>query len=85
MGQKLQKKKKVNCVLCRHGGMLPGKTTVTLQRGKTIVVFKKVPAFVCDNCGESEVTDKVAEQLQERLQAAVKNGAEVEILQYAAA
>lgn len=64
--------------------MRRGKTTVTLEKGGTTVVFKKVPAYVCDTCGDYEVTEKVADQLLKRAQAAVKNGAEVEILQFAA-
>jgi YgiT-type zinc finger domain-containing protein len=84
MGRSVPKKKKLNCVLCRQGEMRRGKTTVTLEKGRTTVVFKSVPAYVCDTCGDYEVTEKVADQLLKRTQAAVKNGAEVEILQFAA-
>jgi len=41
----------MSCVLCKHGETRPGLVTVTLQRGETTVVLKRVPADVCDNCG----------------------------------
>jgi YgiT-type zinc finger domain-containing protein len=41
------------CPICKHGQMRPGTVSVTLDRpnGPT-VVFKGVPALVCDNCGQ---------------------------------
>jgi len=74
----------MNCVICRHGQTRPGDVAVTLQRGDCIVVFKGVPADVCENCGEYYLSEKVTDQLLMRAETAVKNGAEVEILHYAA-
>jgi len=34
----------MRCVTCRVGVTLPGKTTVTLVRSRTTIVFKEVPA-----------------------------------------
>ena len=42
----------MKCTLCRQGETKPGLTTVTLERGPTIVVIKQVPAEICDICGE---------------------------------
>jgi YgiT-type zinc finger domain-containing protein len=72
------------CVLCRHGETRSGQATVTLQRGETIVVIKSVPADVCENCGEYYLSDPVAGKVMARAEEAVRNGAEVEILHYAA-
>jgi YgiT-type zinc finger domain-containing protein len=58
--------------------------TVTLQRGDTTVILKQVPAEVCENCGEYYLSDLVTAQVMERAEAAVKSGAEVEILRFAA-
>lgn len=74
----------MKCVICKQGETKPGKVTVTLQRGETTVIFKGVPADVCNNCGEFYVSESVTEQLLNRAEAAVKNGAEVEILRFAA-
>lgn len=74
----------MKCVLCKQGETSPGKTTVTLQRGETTVIIKDVPAEVCENCGEYYLSEAVTEQVLERAEQAVKNGAEVEILRFAA-
>jgi YgiT-type zinc finger domain-containing protein len=74
----------MDCFTCRNGDTAPGKVTVTLQRGETTIVFKDVPAEVCQNCGEFYLSETVTEKMLSRAEAAVKNGAELEILRYAA-
>lgn len=74
----------MKCVLCRHGETHPGEAIVTLQREETIVVVKEVPAEICENCGEYYLSQEVTEQVMERAAKAVRNGAEVEILRFAA-
>ena len=74
----------MTCVICKHGRTEPGHATVTLQRGQCTIIIKEVPAEVCQNCGEYYVSEEVTAQLFERADAAVKSGAEVEILRYAA-
>ena len=74
----------MECVLCKHGETRPGTATVTLERGETIVVTKNVPADVCENCGEYYLSESVANTVMARAEEAVKNGAESEILRYAA-
>jgi YgiT-type zinc finger domain-containing protein len=58
--------------------------TVTLQRGETTVILKQVPADVCENCGEYYLSSEVTAQVLEKAESAVKSGAEVEILRFAA-
>jgi ribosomal protein L32 len=48
------------------------------------VIIKRVPAEVCDNCGEYYLSDVITEQVLQRAEMAVSNGAEVEIIGYAA-
>lgn len=74
----------MNCVLCKQGETQPGLNFFTLQRGETLVIFKQVPAEICENCGECYFNEKVTEQLFKQAEAAVKKGAEVEILKFAA-
>jgi hypothetical protein len=57
---------------------------VALQRGETTVILKGVPAEICENCGEYYLSDDMTGQVLERAEAAVKSGAEVEILRFAA-
>jgi YgiT-type zinc finger domain-containing protein len=74
----------MKCVICRKGETAPGKTTVTLQRGDTTVIIKDVPADVCENCGEQYFSEALTGQLLRMAEQAVKNGAEVEIIRFAA-
>ena len=74
----------MKCVICKHGQTLPGKVTVPLQRGETTVVVKDVPAEVCQNCGEYYLDSQITARLFQTAEQAVKNGAEVEIIRFAA-
>ena len=71
-------------MICKHGQTNPGLVTVTLERENSIVIIKQVPAEVCDNCGEYYLSDRITEEVLQRAETAVGNGAEVEILLYAA-
>ncbi|MBD2513615.1 type II toxin-antitoxin system MqsA family antitoxin [Nostoc sp. FACHB-973] len=74
----------MKCVICQHGETKPGLVTVTLERDECIVVLKKVPAEICDNCGEYYLSDAVTEHVLEKAESAINNGAELEIIRYAA-
>ena len=74
----------MNCVICRNGTTRSGTVTVTLQRADTIVILKQVPADVCGNCGEYYLSSEVTAQVLGKAESAVKSGAEVEILRFAA-
>jgi YgiT-type zinc finger domain-containing protein len=74
----------MSCVICRNGNTRNGHVTVTVQRGDTTVILKQAPADVCDNCGEYYLSTEIAAQVLERAESAVKSGAEVEILRFAA-
>jgi YgiT-type zinc finger domain-containing protein len=74
----------MRCVICKHGETKPGLVTVTLERDECIIVLKKVPAEICDNCGEYYLSDAVTEQVLEKADSAINNGAELEIIRYAA-
>lgn len=74
----------LTCVICKHGETRPGRVTVPLQRGETTVIVKDVPADICENCGEYYLSETVARQVLEYGEQAVRSGAEVEILRFAA-
>ena len=68
----------------KNGETLDGFTSVTLERDGCTILFRGVPAEICDNCGEYYLSEELTEQLLIRAEVALKNGAEVEILRYAA-
>jgi YgiT-type zinc finger domain-containing protein len=85
MGRRLQNQENaMKCIICRHGETAAGLVTVSLQRGESTIIFKGVPADVCENCGEYYLSQAVTDGLLARAEEAVKNGAEVEILRFAA-
>lgn len=52
---------KMKCPICKFGEMKDGVTQVVLTRGKATVIFRNVPARICDDCGEyylDEATSK---------------------------
>lgn len=74
----------MKCIICKHGETKPGLVTVTLEREECIIVLKKVPAEICGNCGEYYLSDAVTEQVLGKAESAINNGAELEIIRYAA-
>ena len=53
----------MKCPICKHGNTHPGVASITLERGNTTVMFKRVPAEVCENCGEAYHDAKVTQSL----------------------
>lgn len=75
----------MKCVICKHGDTIPGKVTVTLERGGMALVIKGVPARVCENCGEAYLDEETSRLLLETAEKAVCAGVQVEIREYFAA
>jgi YgiT-type zinc finger domain-containing protein len=75
----------MKCVICKGGETRPGKTTVTLEREGLTLVFKGVPAEVCENCGEAYVSAELSRQLLKSAEAPARAGVEVEVREFAAA
>jgi YgiT-type zinc finger domain-containing protein len=75
----------MKCVICRHGQTEPGRTTVTLTRGNTTVVFRDVPALICDNCGEEYVDEGTTARLLAIAEDAARSGVLFVVRDYIAA
>ena len=73
----------MKCVICRNGETAPGYTTITLERKSTTLVFKSVPAEICNNCGEAYIDEKVSSHLLSLAEEAIKSGVQAEIRSYA--
>jgi len=72
----------MKCVICKHGETQDGFTTITLEKNGATLVFKNVPALVCDNCGEKYLNDTITKDLLFKAKEIVKNGVEVDIRDY---
>lgn len=75
----------MTCVICRHGQTKPGSVSVTLERNGTTLVFKSVPAQVCDNCGEQYLDSTTSSRLMQEADKAAESGIQLEVRSYAAA
>ncbi len=74
----------MKCIICKNGNTYHGRVTTTLQRGDTSIIIKNVPADICENCGEYYLDEKTTDFILLLAEEAVKKGAEVEILRFAA-
>ena len=74
----------MKCVICKHGEVTSGTTTITLERGTTTLVIKGVPARVCQTCGEEYVDEATTTDLLAAAAAAERTGVQVEVRQFAA-
>ena len=74
----------MQCVICKQGKTKPGLVSVTLDRDDCLIVLKRVPADICENCGEYYLSEPVTEYVLNRAEEAVNKGVEVELLRYVA-
>ena len=74
----------MKCVFCKAEAVRKGKTTVTLERGSSLIIVKEVPADICEQCGEYYLSETVTERVMAQAEEAVARKAEVEIIRYAA-
>ena len=72
----------MRCMICKNGETKKGTTTVTLEKGSSTIVFKEVPANICDNCGEKYIDNSVTKELLSKARSIVKNGVEIDIRKY---
>ncbi len=72
----------MKCVICKHGETIKGTTTITLERGSSTLVFKDVPAQICDNCGEKYVNQQTTQALLKKANELIENGTEVDIRKF---
>ncbi|KAF0101312.1 MAG: hypothetical protein FD187_3125 [bacterium] len=74
----------MKCALCKTGQTHPGKTTVTLQRGDSVVVIRDVPAEICEDCGEYFLDELTARRVYADAEQSFARRVEVEIQRFAA-
>jgi YgiT-type zinc finger domain-containing protein len=72
----------MECVICKHGTTKQGFVTFTLERENVIIVFKNVPAFVCENCGDFYLTAETTKILLEKANQTLNKGVEFEIINF---
>ena len=71
------------CPLCK-GHMLPGTTTLTLRKERSVVVIEAVPALVCEHCDEASVDAETAQVAYDLAQREIDKGVALEFCTFAA-
>lgn len=74
----------MKCAICRNGETMVGEITMVLERDGTTLVFKNVPAQICENCGEEYIAADVNDRLLRSANEAAKRGVDLEMLKFAA-
>lgn len=64
----------MNCTVCTAGQLRAGRTDVTKMSGDVVVVYRHVPAEVCDNCGEAFLDLATARELEQAIAVDVAAG-----------
>jgi len=72
----------MKCVICEVGETKPGMATITLEKDATIIVFKQVPADICQACGESYTDEDVTDHLLSIVTEEAKRGPMEAFMQY---
>ena len=75
----------MKCPICKHGETINGTASMTLERGETTLIFKNVPAQICNNCGEEFFNENITASILDQAESAVNAGVEIDIRQYRAA
>ncbi len=71
------------CALC-GGSFVDGSTTFTVDYGVGVIVARRVPALVCDQCGETWLTDSVSARLEALVEDAKAKSRQFEVVDLAA-
>ncbi|MCK5230054.1 MAG: type II toxin-antitoxin system MqsA family antitoxin [Desulfobulbaceae bacterium] len=74
----------MKCAICRNGHTIEGHITVVLERDQATLVFKNVPAMICENCGEEYLSADTNRLLLQKAQEAVDRGVDLELMRFAA-
>jgi len=72
----------MRCPLCK-GKMIKGKTHLPYEMGEEeILVVRDVPAWVCEQCGESFVEIEVVRRVEKLLTTAQRDGVTFGFIKY---
>ena len=75
----------MKCPVCRHGEARPSAVTVPLERGGMTIVFREVPALVCEKCGEAFHDEVVTMALLKQAEQSAAAGVEIDVRRFAVA
>jgi YgiT-type zinc finger domain-containing protein len=78
-------KETMKCITCKIGDLQAETTSIMLEQDTTTVVFKNVPADVCQTCGEPYIDAAITRQLLHAVEDAARIGVQVDVRPFEAA
>lgn len=72
----------MKCPICKYGETLSGTASITLERHSSTLVFKDVPAQICNNCGEEYFADSITQTIMKQAESAIAQGVQIDVRQY---
>jgi YgiT-type zinc finger domain-containing protein len=63
----------MKCAICVGGETAKGFSTVLLEKDEKILVFKRVPSDICENCGEEYISSEINRALLRQAKKGLKN------------
>jgi YgiT-type zinc finger domain-containing protein len=73
----------MKCLLCNQAEIIPGITSVLLERGLLSLTINNVPARICPTCGEAYADETVAANLLHQAEEMARAGTKVDVRGYA--
>ncbi len=70
------------CMFCKNDSYRTGTTTHVVNYKSSIIIVKNVPCLVCDQCGETYLTDGVAEKVESIVESIKKIVQEITVVDY---
>lgn len=75
----------MKCTICKNGESVHGDSVVTPTRGEFVIVFKHVPAEICQNCGKEYTDENTTRSLLSVANDSFDKGVVVDVRDYKAA
>lgn len=72
----------MKCLICKQARTHKGFASITLERDGTTLIFKNVPADICDNCGEIYHDEEVTRSLLVQAEQASGRGVELDVRRF---
>jgi len=73
----------MKCVICKNGETKNGLTSLSLERADVTIVVKNIPAEICENCGESYISEVTSAKVLQEAEQSIKKNSQVEVLNFA--
>jgi YgiT-type zinc finger domain-containing protein len=68
------------CSICKEGTLSAGFKTIFFESKNSIVIIKDAAGLVCNQCGEIYLNDETTTEVYNKVNDAIKKGAELEII-----